>query len=86
MLEEKTEVRLSIRHNWNTAKLKDLLFLVKSVLFGFDDAGTVAEWSKALLLRGKINEKPKRSQVRPPAWATFLKKTPNIFGGCIALR
>ena len=48
--------------------------------------GAVAEWSKALLLRGKINEKPKRSQVRPPAWATFLKKTPNIFGGCIALR
>ena len=58
MLEEKTEVRLSIRHNWNTAKLKDLLFLVKSVLFGFDDAGTVAEWSKALLLREKINENP----------------------------
>ena len=27
--------------------------------------GAVAEWSKALLKREKINEKPKRSQVRP---------------------
>ena len=40
-----------------------------SVLSG----GAVAEWSKALLLREKINENPKRSQVRPPTWATFKK-------------
>ena len=30
--------------------------------------GAVAEWSKALLLR-ENKQKPKRSQVRPPAWA-----------------
>ena len=35
------------------------------------EGGEVAEWSKALLSREKINEKPKRSQDRPLAWATF---------------
>ena len=37
----------------------------------------MAEWSKALLEREKINEKPKRSQVRPPAWA-ILKKVSKV--------
>ena len=36
--------------------------------------GEVAEWSKALLVREKINEKTKRSLVQPPAWA-ILKTT-----------
>ena len=35
--------------------------------------GAVAEWSKALLER-ENKRKPKRSQVRPPAWAIFKKK------------
>ena len=37
--------------------------------------GAVAEWSKALLLREKINEKfQKDPRFAPPAWATFKKK------------
>ena len=47
--------------------------LHKPVLYGFDKhyqasvhlEGVVSEWSKALLLREKINEKPKRSQCIP---------------------
>ena len=38
---------------------------------GTPEGGTVAEWSKALLLREKINEKPKKIPGLPLAWATF---------------
>ena len=37
--------------------------------------GAVAEWSKALLLREKINEKPKDPRFAP-AWATFYEYYP----------
>ena len=35
--------------------------------------GAVAEWSKALHWREKIQENPKRSQVHVEAWAIFKK-------------
>ena len=36
--------------------------------------GAVAEWSKALLLREKINENPKKIPGSPPGLGNLLKK------------
>ena len=41
-------------------------------ILGNIEGGAVAEWSKALQLR-ENKRKSKRSQFRPPAWATFKK-------------
>ena len=70
--EEKAIFRLAISQRWvdifcNGALKKALTN--KSRPMG----GAVAEWSKALLVR-ENKRKSKRSQVRPPTWAPFLKK------------